>query len=780
MYSSDLFVALAALVPAVLAQSVSPCEKVNEQQTAAIRKLDLDSVNPYNIPFLAFFDAETAYQCIASIPINNTEAAAMVEVDKKFLALYSTIPFLKNPPKSYQQPSIDVIAQLNEIAEKANRGNYSNFNQFELDIIAINRGVYDTHFGIGNGPNGLISYNLPYGLVSASVDGKELPQVYVHSDIIDKVSNPSSIVEIEGQNVFTYLQKYAATNAVTNMLDPHADWNQLMYNEATQFGSWGADNKNSMTIGGIQTTSIYNGNSLKGKFSNGTQFEWKYMASSPAQFKSSNITSGEDLFTVYGLAEKQQQEQEEELKKRALANQTTTTPQYVPYSSYPKTPIVTQANFTRGGVVSRYLLSDNATGVLSLPSFASRDDYTESAEEYSVAATEFISQARKAGTKKIVIDLSGNGGGNVMLGYDVFRQFFPKKSPDALSRSRASPLFDLFGRLVEQSGKLVDGSSETEFLQQLHASFANAGDLNTNNTLTADGKHWTSWKDFAGPLEINGDNFTKAWKYDMSLPTNYAPFETYNISGYGTNEATFDEAFSPGDIIILYDGYCGSTCSIFSNLMKNVGGVKSVAVGGIPQSGPMQGVAGTRGSQVRQHGDMAQVAELIRSGLLDSKNGSREALRSKLGVTVAQIEDIPSASQAPWKVSMALNILDQVSTGNLDVPYQFVYEAANCRLFYTIDMIRDVTLLWEAAAKVAGGDTSACVAGSVDGPGSERNKPLVESPGFSYEDIWKNANSTKLLAVNNTSGNDDSESSASRMTMAASVFVVSFLTAWLL
>jgi hypothetical protein len=70
----------------------------------------------------------------------------------------------------------------------------------------------------------------------------------------------------------------------------------------------------------------------------------------------------------------------------------------------------------------------------------------------------------------------------------------------------------------------------------------------------------------------------------------------------------------------------------------------------------------------------------------------------------------------------------------------------------------------------------------VDGPGSERNKPLVESPGFSHDDIWKNANSTKLLAVNNTSGggNDDSESSASRMTMAASVFVVSFLTALLL
>jgi C-terminal processing protease CtpA/Prc len=37
-----------------------------------------------------------------------------------------------------------------------------------------------------------------------------------------------------------------------------------------------------------------------------------------------------------------------------------------------------------------------------------------------------ISDARVAGKTKMTIDLSGNGGGDISLGYDLSRQFFPK------------------------------------------------------------------------------------------------------------------------------------------------------------------------------------------------------------------------------------------------------------------------------------------------------------------------------------------------------------------
>jgi hypothetical protein len=45
------------------------------------------------------------------------------------------------------------------------------------------------------------------------------------------------------------------------------------------------------------------------------------------------------------------------------------------------------------------------------------------------------------------------------------------------------------------------------------------------------------------------------------------------------------------------------------------------------------------------------------------------------------------------------------------VPLQFRYEAANCRLFYTWDMARDITAVWKAAAGVAW-EGAKCVPGS--------------------------------------------------------------------
>ena len=42
---------------------------------------------------------------------------------------------------------------------------------------------------------------------------------------------------------------------------------------------------------------------------------------------------------------------------------------------------------------------------------------------------------------------------------------------------------------------------------------------------------------------------------------------------------------------------CSSTCTIVSELLKNQGGVRTIAVGGQPQFKPMQGIGGTKGAQ---------------------------------------------------------------------------------------------------------------------------------------------------------------------------------------
>lgn len=46
------------------------------------------------------------------------------------------------------------------------------------------------------------------------------------------------------------------------------------------------------------------------------------------------------------------------------------------------------------------------------------------------------------------------------------------------------------------------------------------------------------------------------------------------------------------------------------------------------------------------------------------------------------------------------------------MPAQFIYEEADCRIFYTPEMVVDVTAMWQAAADVAWGG-KACVAGAI-------------------------------------------------------------------
>jgi hypothetical protein len=56
---------------------------------------------------------------------------------------------------------------------------------------------------------------------------------------------------------------------------------------------------------------------------------------------------------------------------------------------------------------------------------------------------------------------------------------------------------------------------------------------------------------------------------------------------------------------------------------------------------------------------------------------------------------------------------DNILPANLNdgLPAQFVVEEADCRLYYTLDMVNDVTALWKAAAASAFNGVP-CVAGA--------------------------------------------------------------------
>jgi hypothetical protein len=61
-----------------------------------------------------------------------------------------------------------------------------------------------------------------------------------------------------------------------------------------------------------------------------------------------------------------------------------------------------------------------------------------------------ISDAKAAGKTKVIIDLSANGGGIILTGYDAFRQFFPQTTQDGFSRFREHNAFDIMAQQISE------------------------------------------------------------------------------------------------------------------------------------------------------------------------------------------------------------------------------------------------------------------------------------------------------------------------------------------
>lgn len=781
---AGLWTALAVHAAAQSSGNSNPCKLAASQQDDSIESLttaELDSDVLY-----AAIDAKVAYECATSVSLDASDAVAMIDVVKSYLGFQTTLVFNANPPDSYQQPTIDVRNRLEELARRVENGDYDNQYDFDVALQSIFYAVHDGHYSLDMGVYGLFSWLLPDTLVSVSSDGQEIPEVYARSDIRNDVDNASPIVEIEGDSVFSYLASYVNRTGVRGYVEPHAEWNHITWNAASELGLISAYQFTiSRGLDSFQQTRVYNGESISGKFANGSSFEWEYQAGSLMWLKEEEYTSADDILKEYvqtprsGLEGRSARFLHERkstaqtlnprndiptpgsplVRKRSMDSDSSV----ITVPSFPRNPAVSQRNLWQGGFVSGHILEDMSVGVLSIPSFQTIPgelDDAGSSLSFSEAVRKFIRKAKDAKVERIVIDLSGNGGGNILQGLDTFKQLFPDVEPPFAVRGAATPNHNVLGRLltriIDSNGSLFSDSSLEDV-----SSMAPLIALVTTISTDTDGKSWESYDDFFGPVEYNGGNFTNVARYDLSAPEITIPLNQ-NVTGYGDNTVDYAPPWTGENIILLHDGTCASTCAIFSNLMKGHADVRSVVVGGVPQHGPMQGVGGTRGSNTIP----IQSFDLIIRQMLALKDDDDEEFAELLeseDFTMNDLNRLPAPLyDAPWLVrSGQVNTLDIVrpESDEPGMPYQFAYEAAHCRLFYTAAMMRNITELWATAAKYANGDDSVCVRGSTDGYGLRPNVTFVDDPGFNGADIWENANSTSVLDNGNSPDkeNDDKD-----------------------
>lgn len=129
--------------------------------------------------------------------------------------------------------------------------------------------------------------------------------------------------------------------------------------------------------------------------------------------------------------------------------------------------------------------------------------------------------------------------------------------------------------------------------------------------------------------------------------------------------------------------------------MTTQAGVKTIVVGGRPTTGPMQTAGGNRGARLYS-------SEAID---FDIENINSTLDEPEVAATLPDREDT-----GMWINFAGLNLEDQIREGDeARIPLQFRYEAAQCRIYFTLDNVYNVSRLWRDAAAATWDDPSLCV-----------------------------------------------------------------------
>ncbi|KAI0441351.1 hypothetical protein F4803DRAFT_552238 [Xylaria telfairii] len=673
-----------------------------------------------NDPEGAFvFDATLVYECLTSVPFNPAVATRFLKYYNDTLSFQSTLSYLKNPPSTYQQPSVDLLGGIQSLQDAVNSGSFANQYDFEVALQLLLINAHDDHLFLNAGILSAFSFGSPFDIVSLSVDGVETPKVYIGTDVFESnvftSFQPSAIRSINGQNATTYLETFAAGN-VAGSVDPHTDWNRLMFSFAQDIQ--GAFN----VFSGL--TPFYPGETITVELENGTTITERNLGIYWSQGPTGPLETGGDFynFFVLGFLPASFDPSVEfadpttaDGSPTAVATPEVVTPSPLSWNSpaYPTIPNVVQSDLGTfgGGVISGYFLNSSSVSVLSIPSF---DLFGNALSTAQTTVNEFVKRTQGAGLQKVVIDLQGNRGGQVLLAVDTFKRFFPNIEPFGGSRLRATRSTNIMGETI------------TDYFNQLAATDPDHSVLSTVEwvaTTRVDAEtdsNFTSWSQFFGPILSSDDVFTKTQRFNLSnevFVDNLIDNEG-NFSIISAPTQTTTPPWAPEDILILTDGDCSSACALFVEMMHHEAGVRTVTVGGRPSPGPMQAVGGTRG------------ARSLSTDILDNNiNFARELLTG-----TSEAEFLPNRTEALdiFIVGAAINLRDQVREGET-TPLQFAYEAADCRIYFTPATVFNYTALWQYAADAIWTNPGLCVGGSTNGS-TEQAPPVSSAVPFNLAD----------------------------------------------
>ncbi|KAK3956608.1 hypothetical protein QBC32DRAFT_108921 [Pseudoneurospora amorphoporcata] len=623
------------------------------------------AANPAATPTVA---AALAYECLNSIPLGKAAAIELVDSLRPYIDWQSDSAYKAKPPREYPYPGYDLFGALDNVKAKLQADKYANEYQFQQEL-------YTTVFGPGHDghfvfyPDALtrvFEWRRQRSLISISEDGKSLPVIKVYEDVLANPKTASVVKLINGIDAATYVAK--TIDAAGFSQDPDANYNSMFYQKAT-FANSGSTG---YFANGGRIRYIYQGANTTLTFINGTSVTLENKAAVKANM--TGVTSGAAYYAKFCNPNG--------VSTTASSAEATEAAPAANVPGYPKPVIITS-----DAVVSGYFLEGAGyedVAVIALLAFSSN-----SIAEFQAVVQDFIAEAVAAGKTKLIVDFQNNGGGYILQGYDFFRQLFPSIVQDGYSRWKETDSYNAMAQIVSDrvAGINPYTSPDGDLVEDYESWFNYRYDLNLTN------QPFKSFDAKFAPHFYQNTKYTNLMRWDLNdnlTTTNDTYGMGIEITGYGSlNPSVVKQPFDADNIVILYDGVCASTCTLASEFLRVQAGVQSIAMGGRPNHDLIQGVGGVKGAQVLQYRNIYAYAKKYLA----------------LAKTEAQKKALSKFSLLPINrsSSAAVNVRDQILRDNVNdgTPAQFVVEESECRLFWTLDMVKDVSAVWRRAADVA-------------------------------------------------------------------------------
>lgn len=507
------------------------------------------------------------------MPFNASLAGATVSEARKHVPFLSTQAFWKDLPK-FPQPlkAIDLNATLDSIDEKVQLGQYNNDYEFDRDLAYLFDSYHDSHVSWRQTCFTYFIFAHDFPLLSVSTDADTEPKIYLAKAKNQEVRlKRGRVLQINGQDAVTFLTDFIRDFPANPWIDLDARWNQL-FARRILLGTQGVDEA---WRGTFAQRWSFDPACLVLSLEDGSEeiVEWfadinikaletrEIPFTDSASFAESCLNAGvfrEDTASASASTTAISASPTPSTATAMQTSQVTTPPNFptavsaLPFNEVafhnldPKVAVLSVRSFDKSGFNS----VDTLTYIAQFLGFINGT----------------VQEAKANGCEKLIIDVSGNLGGISVLGHFLINVFIPEAQPFYGFNARNH-------RALQKIVEAVNSAPATDLPPDLQV-FGNYV-----QSLMANTKYGTlSTSALLKPTKLSGDFFTAMARSKLGDPRRLG----------------YIESFAAKDIIILSDGLCASSCSIFVEAMSEYG-IKNVVYGGRPQKGPMQVSGGVKG-----------------------------------------------------------------------------------------------------------------------------------------------------------------------------------------